>query len=112
MDPALLLAVQIGVFQLLIDFGQPVLSLIAWGLLLGCGILQYFLLHKGCRKIKWLFPALLLLILIICEVGCAVNSGWDIFIWIIAYGYCFIALIGALIAWLLYKFKHNKKSVS
>ena len=110
--PALLMAAEIGFFHAAFNFGQPVISVTIWLTLLISCFLQYMLLQKAPRPLRWLLPVLCMIELVVCEIGCMLTSGWDVFIWVVAYGYGVIALLGILLAQLIHKLKHNKKSVS
>lgn len=98
MSLAILNAWDVGMFTAPIALSNPILLIAFWLCLLLGFIAQLLLLHVKLPAVRWLFPLLLFLAYLGCEIGFQMASGWDTLAWVILSYYALVLLLGAALA--------------
>ena len=95
---------EIGFFMCLFNFSNIWLSITEWFCVLVGFLIQYILLRKGRgMATKWGFPCLLLVGIIISECMVWTITGWDRLAVALIYGFIVCLMLGAVLAWLVYR---------
>lgn len=70
-------------------------------------MVQYVLLKKITIYARWIFAAVITLLVILCEALSHIITGWDLFGLLIIYGGVFALFIGIIIATITYKIRNK-----
>ena len=70
-------------------------------------MVQYVLLKKITIYARWIFAAVIILLVILCEALSRIINGWDLFGLLIIYGGVFALFIGIIIATITYKIRNR-----
>ena len=89
---------EIGFFHVLVNFGNPWLSLLCWGCILFGFAVQTLLLKKCKGPVKWAFGGVLLAAAAAGEVLSHIITGWDLLAVLVIYGAFVCCLLGVLAA--------------
>ena len=95
---------EIGFWDGFFAFDVQPLNLMIWACVLIGFLIQYIVLKKGKRPyVKWIFLALLLVGVAVCEDLSWVIIGWDLLAVLIVYWGILCLAMGAGIAWIVSK---------
>ena len=98
--------IEIGFLDGFFAFDVQPLNLFIWACMLAGFLIQYMVLKKGKRPyIKWIFPALLLVGIAVCEYLTWVIIGWDLLGILIVYWGVVCLAMGAGVAWIVSKLR-------
>ena len=102
--------IEIGFLDGFFAFDVQPLNALIWACVLAGFLIQYIVLKKGKRPyVKWIFPALLLAGIAVCEYLTWVIIGWDLLGVCIIYWGILCAAMGAGTAWVVYKLRKRRK---
>jgi len=103
MELGIMMLAEVGFFGVFFDFSTWMLSVAAWAFLL-LGFAIHFLILKLCRTLwkRRLFPMLILMGLIACELACQMITGWDLLAVLVLYGCVLSLAVGAVLAFAVY----------
>ena len=94
MEPAIMKGFEMGTHMIPVTLESPLCRIFWACLLLGVGV-QILLQRK--RGLRFVWPVLLLVALVGCEMACQTVTGWDLILWVILHFYLLTALTGALL---------------
>lgn len=101
---------EIGFLDGFFAFSVQPLNALIWACVLAGFLIQFFVLKMAKKAyIKWIFPALLLAGIAVCEYQTWVIIGWDLLGVCIVYWGIVCLAIGAGLAWVVYKLQKRRK---